>query len=85
MTHNELKCGALKRSEVWAAYEEAGPEFELLRQLMEARQEAGLTQAQVVARGQKANTTLLHRIEAICHSAGFESPTIRTPQQLMEG
>lgn len=32
-----------------------------------------------------ANATLLHRIEAICHAAGFESPTICTPQQLMEG
>jgi hypothetical protein len=32
-----------------------------------------------------ANATMLHRIEAICHSAGFESATICTPQQLMEG
>ena len=57
MTHNKLKRMALKRSEVWAAYEEAGPKFELLRQLVEARQEAGLTQAQVVARmGTKAPT-----------------------------
>ena len=31
-----------------------------------------------------ANAALQHRIEAICRSAGFESPTICTPQQLME-
>ena len=50
MTRNKLKRRTLKRSEVWAAYEEAGPEFELLRKLVEARQKAGLTQAQVAAR-----------------------------------
>ncbi len=31
-----------------------------------------------------ANAALQHRIETICRSAGFESPTICTPQQLME-
>jgi hypothetical protein len=31
-----------------------------------------------------ANAALQHRIEAICRSADFESPTICTPQQLME-
>lgn len=32
-----------------------------------------------------ANAALQRRIEAICYSAGFVSPTICTPQQLMEG
>ncbi len=32
-----------------------------------------------------ANAALQHRIAAICRSCGFESPTICTPQQLMEG
>jgi hypothetical protein len=31
-----------------------------------------------------ANAALHHRIAAICQSAGFELPTICTPQQLME-
>ena len=31
-----------------------------------------------------ANAALQHRIEAICRSAGFDPPTICTPQQLME-
>ena len=53
MTRNKLKRRTPKRSEVWAAYGEAGPEFGLLRQLVEIRQEAGLTQAQVAARVRK--------------------------------
>jgi len=32
-----------------------------------------------------ANAALQPQIEAICRSAGFEPPTICTPQQLMEG
>jgi len=31
-----------------------------------------------------ANASLQHRIEAICRSAGYDPPTICTPQQLME-
>jgi PIN domain len=31
-----------------------------------------------------ANAALQHRIEAICRAAGFDPPTICTPQQLME-
>lgn len=31
-----------------------------------------------------ANAALQHRMEAICRSAGFDPPTICTPQQLME-
>ena len=31
-----------------------------------------------------ANAALQHRIEAICRATGFASPTICTPQQLME-
>nr|VFK64753.1 MAG: hypothetical protein BECKUNK1418G_GA0071005_105012 [Candidatus Kentron sp. UNK]VFK71223.1 MAG: hypothetical protein BECKUNK1418H_GA0071006_105511 [Candidatus Kentron sp. UNK] len=31
-----------------------------------------------------ANATLRQRIEAICRDHGFEPPTIRTPQELME-
>jgi predicted nucleic acid-binding protein len=31
-----------------------------------------------------ANAALQHRIEVVCRSAGFEPPTICTPQQLME-
>jgi hypothetical protein len=31
-----------------------------------------------------ANATLRHRIEAICRAAGYEPPTICTPQEFME-
>ena len=31
-----------------------------------------------------ANATLRHRIEAICRAAGYEPPTICTPQELLE-
>ena len=31
-----------------------------------------------------ANATLRHRIEAVCRAAGYEPPTICTPQELLE-
>ena len=32
-----------------------------------------------------ANAALQHKIESVCQSAGYNPPTICTPQQLMEG
>ncbi len=82
MTHDELKRMALKRPQVRAAYEEAGPEFELLRQMVEARQEAGLTQAQVAARmGTKAPAVT--RLESSL-SSGKHSPSLATLRKYAE-
>ena len=38
MTHDELKHTALQQPAVRAAYEALGPEFEILRQMLQARQ-----------------------------------------------
>jgi hypothetical protein len=43
MTHRELKKTALRKPEVQAEHEALGTEFELLRQMLKARQEIGLT------------------------------------------
>ncbi len=50
MTHNELKQSALQKPEVQAAYEALEPEFALLRQMLQARQEVGISQAEIAAR-----------------------------------
>ena len=41
MTHHELKQTALQRPEVKAAYEALVPKFDLLHQMVKARQESG--------------------------------------------
>lgn len=45
MNHSELKAKALSNPHVKAAYDEMAPEFALLRQMLKARQTAGLSQA----------------------------------------
>ena len=76
MTHHELKQTALKRPEVKAAYEALGPEFELLHQMVKARQEAGLTQAQVAER-MGTKPPAVARLEASL-SSGKHSPSSTT-------
>jgi transcriptional regulator with XRE-family HTH domain len=76
MTHRELKKTALRKPEVQAEYEALGTEFELLRQMLKARQEAGLTQAQVAERmGTKAPAVT--RLESSLTS-GKHSPSLAT-------
>jgi hypothetical protein len=48
MTHSELKEKALKRKNVKAEYKALETEFELLRELLEARQKVGVSQAEGV-------------------------------------
>jgi len=43
--HSELKKKALKKKHVRAIYEALGSEFSLLRELLNARQKAGVSQA----------------------------------------
>ena len=76
MTHHELKHAALKTPEVKAAYEALGPEFELLRQMVKARHEAGLTQAQVAER-MGTKPPAVARLESSLTS-GRHSPSIAT-------
>ncbi len=82
MTHNELKRIALKRPKVRAVYDELGPEFELLRQMVGARQEAGLTQAQVAER-MGAKPPAVTRLESSL-SSGKHSPSIATLRKYAE-
>jgi DNA-binding XRE family transcriptional regulator len=82
MTHHELKQTALKRPEVKAAYEALGPEFELLHQMVKARQEAGLTQAQVAER-MGTKPPAVARLEASL-SSGKHSPSLATLRKYAE-
>jgi hypothetical protein len=50
MKHGAIKKAALKKPGVRVEYAALGPEFELLRQLLSARNKAGLSQADVAAR-----------------------------------
>lgn len=82
MTHHELKKTSLRRPEVQAEYEALAGEFELLRQMLKARQEAGLTQAQVAERmGTKASAVT--RLEASL-SSGKHSPSLATLRKYAE-
>lgn len=79
MKHSELKEKALSNPEVRQAYEDSGPEFMLLRQMLKARNSAGLTQAEVAERmGTKAPA--ITRLESSLTS-GAHSPSLATLQR----
>ncbi|PCJ40840.1 MAG: transcriptional regulator [SAR86 cluster bacterium] len=79
MRHNELKAKALSNSKVQAAYDEMVPEFMILRQMLKARQKAGLSQAEVAARmGTKAPA--ITRLESSLGN-GKHSPSLATLQK----
>ena len=79
MRHGELKTKALSNPEVKAAYDEMVPEFALLRQMLKARQKAGLSQADVAERmGTKAPA--ITRLESSLGN-GKHSPSISTLQK----
>jgi len=76
MNHSDLKDRALQRKNVKAAYEALETEFSLLRELLKARQSAGLTQAEIAERmGTKAPAVT--RLESSL-SSGKHSPSIAT-------
>src|SRR6056300_1647449 len=76
MNHSEFKKQAFKRPVVKAAYEEMEPEFSLLRELLRARQNAGLSQAEIAEKmGTKAPAVT--RLESSL-SSGKHSPSIAT-------
>jgi transcriptional regulator with XRE-family HTH domain len=82
MTHHELRQTALKKPAVKAAYEALGPEFELLRQMVKARHEAGLTQAQVAER-MGTKPPAVARLESSL-SSGEHSPSLATLRKYAE-
>jgi len=76
MTHSELKAKALKKKNVRMAFEALEPEFSLLGELLKARQEAGLSQAEIAIRmGTKAPA--ITRLESSL-SSGKHSPSVAT-------
>ena len=79
MEFAELRAKALSNPEVKAAYDELGPEFALLRQMLRARQKANLSQAEVAQRmGTKAPAVT--RLESSLGN-GKHSPSLATLQK----
>ncbi len=76
MKHSELKEKALKKKNVNAIYKDLEPEFSLLRELLNARQKAGVSQAEIAKlMGTKASA--ITRLESSL-SSGKHSPSIAT-------
>jgi len=82
MKHNELKKKVLARPKVRAAYSLMQPEFDLLRQMLNARQKAGLTQADVADR-MGTKPPAITRLESSLGS-GKHSPSLATLQKYAE-
>ena len=79
MKHEELKAVALQQHEVKTAYDALDAEFSLLHSMLEARRQAGLTQAEVADRmGTKPSAVT--RLEASL-SHGKHSPSVSTLQK----
>lgn len=76
MSHAELRAKLLANSETLAAYQNMDPEFSLLRQMLKARERAGLSQAEIANRmGTKAPAVT--RLESSL-SNGKHSPSMAT-------
>src|SRR6476620_7898142 len=76
MTYEELKSKALTRPDVRQEYNALESEFELLRRMLQARKQAGLTQEEVAERmGTKRSAVA--RLESTLAS-GKHSPSIAT-------
>ncbi len=76
MNHSELKERALADKKVREAYDTLEPEFSLLHEMLRARQNAGLSQADIAERmGTKAPA--ITRLESSL-SSGKHSPSLST-------
>ena len=76
MSHAELRKKLLANPETRAAFEDMSPEFSLLRQMLRARERAGLSQAEIASRmGTKAPA--ITRLESSL-SSGKHSPSVAT-------
>lgn len=76
MSHAELREKLLANPETLAAYQSMSPEFSLLRQMLKARERAGLSQAEIASRmGTKAPAVT--RLESSL-SNGKHSPSVAT-------
>lgn len=76
MTHEELRRKALERNGVNVEYMALEPEFTLLRAMLLARREAGLSQAEVAER-MGTKPPAITRLESSL-SSGKHSPSLAT-------
>jgi len=82
MNHNQLKKKALKKRSVRKEYEALKPEFNLLREMLKARNDAGLSQADVAER-MGTKPPAVTRLESSLTS-GRHSPSISTLKKYAE-
>ena len=82
MNHNELKAKALKRIGVKQEYDALEPEFYLLREMLVARKDAGLSQAEIAER-MGTKSPAVTRLESSL-SSGKHSPSIATLKKYAE-
>ncbi len=82
MNHNQLKEKALKNKAVREEYEALAPEYGLLREMLKARNDAGLSQADVAER-MGTKPPAITRLESSLTS-GRHSPSISTLKKYAE-
>ena len=82
MTHKDLKNKALKKARVRKEYDRLEPEFTLLREMLRARNEAGLSQAQMAER-MGTKSPAITRLESSL-SSGKHSPSLATIKKYLE-
>ena len=82
MKHSELREEALKKKGVKVAYDTMEPEFTLWRELLRARQKAGLSQAEI-AEKMGTKPPAVTRLESSLTS-GKHSPSISTLKKYAE-
>ena len=82
MTHEKLKAKAFLNPNVKAEYDALEPEFALLREMLIARENAGMSQAEIATRmGTKAPA--ITRLESSLTS-GKHSPSLATLKRYAE-
>jgi len=82
MNHSQFKEKALNRNSVQKEYAALAPEFNLLREMLKARNEAGLSQADVAER-MGTKPPAITRLESSLTS-GRHSPSIATLKKYAE-
>ena len=82
MSHSQLKKKALGKKSVRDEYEGLEPEFNLLREMLKARNDAGLSQADIAER-MGTKPPAITRLESSLTS-GRHSPSIATLKKYAE-
>ena len=82
MNHEELKRQALAKESVRAIYDSLEAEFALLHSMLDARRQAGMTQADVAAR-MGTQPSAVTRLEGSL-SSGKHSPSLETLRRYAE-